>query len=651
MMQLKFAKPFLSVQDFDPIDLPDFTLLTGPNGSGKSHLLRAISEQSVQVDSLSPGKGDIKLFDWNTMVPQDGGAYSGQSQKDRRAQLFNHAQTNGVNGATRIVNAARAIGIRGLELADALTIATLTYDDLLARLDGDEQKARQAADQINNAVLIASNNILQGVSEEQKIELRQLAEAAGKPIFLLNQHDFSTMQVSWGQTDLFQQSFAQLFVAYREIWRNNELRRLAKMEGRTDVTCLSSDEFRALHRQPPWDFVNETLRSAGLPFQINAPDEFGDMPFEISLTKLSSGAKVKFADLSSGEKVIMSFALCVYYADDTRQSLRYPKLLLLDEVDAPLHPSMCRGFINTINETLVGRNGIKVIATTHSPSTVAMAPEESIFALEPDRRGPRKVSKSAALNLLTAGVPTLALNYDGRRQVLVESPNDARIYDLLFQTLKPKLTPGRSLAFVETSTSGGHTNTGCDVVIRLVNEFVANGNSSIFGLIDWDGKHDSTDRIVVLAAAKRNGLENVLLDPLLLAAAIARDVRALASAISIPEELNYFGFCELEAPALQPIVDQVVRAILKDKLSGERSKVRYLRGFELEIDNAYLVKDDHALASAIFELNPLQKLAKGTSSTNLMLAMVDPILRENPGFAPMELVDTFERLLSAPSHI
>jgi predicted ATPase len=47
---LIYQKDHLSITQFNPIDIPDFTILTGINGAGKSHLLQAIENRSVLVD-------------------------------------------------------------------------------------------------------------------------------------------------------------------------------------------------------------------------------------------------------------------------------------------------------------------------------------------------------------------------------------------------------------------------------------------------------------------------------------------------------------------------------------------------------------------------------------------------------------------------
>jgi hypothetical protein len=101
--------------------------------------------------------------------------------------------------------------------------------------------------------------------------------------------------------------------------------------------------------------------------------------------------------------------------------------------------SVERGEARTISPMYVGcvaatKEGLEqfkvnVIATTHSPSTLACAPEESIYATSAERAGLQKMTKGRALNLLTAGVPTLAVSFSGRRQVFVESEIDSSIYE------------------------------------------------------------------------------------------------------------------------------------------------------------------------------------------------------------------------------
>lgn len=83
-------------------------------------------------------------------------------------------------------------------------------------------------------------------------------------------------------------------------------------------------------------------------------------------------------------------------------------MILLDEVDASLHPSMIKNFLNVIQEVFLER-GISVLVATHSPTTVALSPEDSIYLMNPS--GPKRVTKTSAaeaINILSEGFATLS---------------------------------------------------------------------------------------------------------------------------------------------------------------------------------------------------------------------------------------------------
>src|SRR3981081_44546 len=156
--------------------------------------------------------------------------------------------------------------------------------------------------------------------------------------------------------------------------------------------------------------------------------------------------------------------------------------------------------------------------------------------------------------LLTVGVPTLAISYEGRRQIFVESPSDAKTYDAIYKLLKSRISSERSLEFIATGTRsaiGTERNTGCEVVKKIVSDLSAAGNQSVFGLIDWDGHHQNTSRIAVLAEGVRNGLENAVFDPLAIALLICRDFPVQKGIIGISLETNFILFAQLIPTAMQ----------------------------------------------------------------------------------------------------
>lgn len=339
----------------------------------------------------------------------------------------------------------------------------------------------------------------------------------------------------------------------------------------------------------------------------------------------------------------MSFAFCVYYSNDKRQLAARPNVLLLDEIDAPLHPSMSKNIIDTVTK--------KVIATTHSPSTIALAHEDAIFTMKPGLPGLQKSSKAAALNILTVGVPTIAISYDGRRQVFVESPTDAKIYDGLYKLLRTRIESERTLEFIATGTraaGGGDTNTGCDNVRRIVDNLVSAGNMSVFGLLDWDGKHQRSDRIAILAQGSRNGIENVLFDPLLIALTIARSFPSELAELGVGADVGYLRFATGTAETFQPVVDEIGRRVFGGD-AGQQMTARYLSGIELQIDSRFASTDDHALEELLQKAFPFLQAISKRQAGKLLEHVVNVVLSD-VGFMPTEVKDVMVELLQRPAH-
>jgi hypothetical protein len=191
----------------------------------------------------------------------------------------------------------------------------------------------------------------------------------------------------------------------------------------------------------------------------------------------------------------------------------------MDEPDAHLHPSMTSHFMNVVNDVLVGRYGARVIMTTHSPSTVALAPEGSVFVMS--RTQPRITpshSKAETVGLLTAGLVVVS---PGTRFVFVEDSDDVQFYEAVRAVLSdygpsrdPRaLKPAPSLVFLPASLGSGSNKIGGgkDAVYRWVDKFDQPPLDEMFrGIIDRDAANTPTKHIYVLG---RHSIENYLLDP------------------------------------------------------------------------------------------------------------------------------------------
>lgn len=639
-LKLKFLRPIISIRTLEPIELPQLTVLTGPNGSGKTHLFQAISEGAIEIEGIN--QHSIRSYSWQNLIPADTGATVGITQKMRNDQIFDtYRQIVSdyflqVESIARETLPPRLVGKRDLLLrADENEIALEAHDTVQADIF-----ARRTQKLISSVPSKAAPRL--GITEAG---FTALVAQSGRNALSLTRDDFDDV-ATWGETNLFQQSFGELFATYRNLWVENELKRAAQTRGQSTAAPLTDDEFRGRYMVEPWIFVNQAFRTANLPFEINTPNMYAYDAYQPRLKKTTTGAEVSFNELSSGEKVLMSLAFGVYYAHDRRQIAHKPALLLLDEIDAPLHPAMAQVYLRILKETLVEQHDMSVIAATHSATTVAMAPEDSIYLMDNEQGQITKLSKNEAINRLSVGVPTLSVSFDGRRQVFVESPIDAEVYDLLYQVLRPHFNSARSLAFISTGTrtSRGDVNTGCDLVRKIVEELAAQGNQTVFGLIDWDGVNHGAGRIAVLAARKRNGLENALLDPLLASAMLLRHDPDSWSAKQFPRT-TFTDLLQQNPSILQTVVDHFEQTVF-GRIEADRAEVSYLGGFTLRVGRSALHIDDHEYETAILKALPsLNSISRGRSGSLCKYA-VSHVLADKPEFAPLDLFDSLSALLS-----
>ena len=292
----------------------------------------------------------------------------------------------------------------------------------------------------------------------------------------------------------------------------------------------SKEEIQESIGPAPWDVINEAFQAAGFPYEVVSPvgTPIAGI-YELKLQSKLTGDRIPPGDLSSGEKMLLVLVLWLY---NSQHHGRFPKLLLLDEPDANLHPSMTRQFLNVVKEVLVAKYGVRVLMTTHSPSTVALAPEGSVFEMS---RVPPRIQKSRSVaetvGLLTAGLVVVS---PGSRFVLVEDELDVDFYETVRQLLSdfgpsrdPRaIRPAPSLIFVPASRGkkSDKVGGGSSVVAGWVAKFDVPPLSEVIrGVIDRDLSNSATSRIEVIG---RHSVENYLLDPLVVFCLLSSAQRA-----------------------------------------------------------------------------------------------------------------------------
>jgi len=87
-VQLHFKTPYISIDQFDPIEIPDFTVLTGVNGSGKSHLMEALEKKHVTISSME--QAHIVLFNYETFRLENEGSFKAEQLANEREAAWQY---------------------------------------------------------------------------------------------------------------------------------------------------------------------------------------------------------------------------------------------------------------------------------------------------------------------------------------------------------------------------------------------------------------------------------------------------------------------------------------------------------------------------------------------------------------------------------
>lgn len=114
----------------------------------------------------------------------------------------------------------------------------------------------------------------------------------------------------------------------------------------------------------------------------------------ISLQDAKTGATRDMNELSSGEQALLALATLVY----THTYIQSLPALYLDEIDASLHPSMIQAMLKILQKQ---SGDTRIYLATHSPSTVALALEESLFFVSDGQA--KKIDRHEAIEGLTQG--------------------------------------------------------------------------------------------------------------------------------------------------------------------------------------------------------------------------------------------------------
>lgn len=298
--------------------LPDFVVLSGANGAGKSNLLEAISLGAIRIVDL-PDTGDaapgyVRLFQISQLVAPADGVQSAAGFRQTYVNLFetikNH-KTNLTQQMRRSEPGALAAALR-------------------------EQ-------------VIANRWLTQ-------LSLERIERETDKSIWDWTLEDFRAhAPLIAGYRDPFSLSLTEVFLSYHDRLNRNQFEQWQRdAKGAVGLRPLSDEDFVLKFGPPPWQLLDEILRIMGLAYEFVPPAGTEEnLQYRALLRHLPSGALVGTDQLSSGEKTLLSIALTLYMGRNLTEALEMPRVLLLDEADASLHPSMVKDLLRVVRELFV----------------------------------------------------------------------------------------------------------------------------------------------------------------------------------------------------------------------------------------------------------------------------------------------------------
>lgn len=599
-MRLNFIRPLNSITG--PItesDVADYMVITGPNGSGKSNLLDAIEQGAVAIEGIAQGPSNkIRVFRLAQLVAAVEGPQTASAYRDRWLSV-KQAVTSSIDSFNR--------GFPPHPVPTSLEEAVETH--------------------------LVTSRIL------SPIAIERMKHQAGKAI-----HDFSDadyrayVPLLVGVRDPFQIAMGELFLTYHHRKIRNDFARWLVTQGTYEPSlALSDSEFTDQFGPPPWQLLNDVLARVGLDYRFQGPSTLEeDASYEAKLEHSPSGITVSANQLSSGEKTLLAVAMSLYAGDRLGEAIVLPDVLLLDEADASLHPSMVKSLLSVTRDVFHMAHGVKIILTTHSPSTVALADEESLYVMSRHEEPRlRSVDRDAALGNLTVGLPTLSVRFENRRQVFVESEVDEECYQHIFRLLGSEVN--RSEVSLDFIASGRGASGGCDAVNHLVGALRSSGNQAIWGIVDRDERHGSQQGVVYIE--DRHSLENLVFDPLPLAVFLLRELLVEPEAMGLPSGTRHFQLTEDKAtPAVRFVVERIAKP--DDDLSP--TGVIYAGGLSLSLPSYYLNLQGHALEERLRARFP----GLNAYGRHLKVSVIEKGMGDMPQYVPRSVVAVFSQILA-----
>lgn len=589
-MKIKIIKKYKSIKAPQEFELPDFVVLTGKNGSGKSHLMEAMG--NMEYCSVSEnGKllNKIKYIGFNGLNPHIDENCDYLGLTSNRKQVWN------------------------------------TLKNYLQDFDTFNKRHNWSIDQYLNS------------DRNRKRILGPWVELVDGKIEDITEELFAE-KYEISSDEIFSSQFASIFKLYHIRLIDNEFNKFLNEKEQGSYKVLSDEEFEKAYGPKPWELINKMLSRAHLTYQVNHPQgNTKELDFHLCLKDINTGTEIQVNDLSTGEKVLMSLALSIY---NSKEENAKPDVLLLDEPDAPLHPEFSKVFISAVENSIVNEAGVKVIVSTHSPTTVAIAPEESLYHMNKQTSCPEKITKQQAVNILVQDLDNIRLSFENRRQVFVESEYDVQYYNRIYNLVSQKYATPTLPQFLPPKSGKG---SNCDEVSEIVTALRRFGNDLVYGIKDFDNKNHDSQHVFVLGGGNRYAIDNYIFDPIYVAFLLIRENIIKTEDMGLPP-FTYIELAKLSDEQIQSSINYVTKALQLS--STDELEYKTQEGKIYKISKDYCFIQGHSLESKIINQWPqLNAIAKGGGDNKLKNHLLDTVCKDYPDFISIDFGDLFNKIV------
>lgn len=608
-ISIKINKPAKSIGVCE-FTLPRFCVVTGINGSGKSHLLGAIANKSISNVRFNNAEcTTIRYIQFGQLNPT---ITDSCDPSEIRNLVNNIWETYN----TTIAEIYKYSG-RYTEDNSYSHYRSIVNDIEKNQYSGDDPYIRfmQHVSQANVGKHITETDLY------ENLDLRHL-----------------------GLDDILTSKLALIFKNYHRLMDSNRYKRYCK------EVALTDDEFTQKYGEPPWDLINNVLKHVNIPYTVNNPsNDHRDSLFCLYFEdNTNGGVRIKYSDLSTGEKVLMSLAAVMY---NMNTDVKKPDLLLIDEPDVGLHPSMSKNLIEIIKEFIVDKSEIPTIITTHSATTVAaLNDDDAIFEKARNIDGhnnsvPLPINKEKALAILTDGVPFLTVSMEKRRPVFVESNYDAAIYTELCEIFKDDI-PSLPHFFPFRKRKGDGSN--CEDVLEQVDNFVNCGISTVYGIIDHDNDNSrcTKNQLLVLGEGHevRYAIENFILDPLLVGLLLIDIGKKTFVNFDITTKNTHYDIPKIDEAEAQNIIDHILVDLGKE--TEQKRIYTLINGWKLSTAESICSQKGHELENLYKERIACLKIYNQDAlpDRNMKLQILRRVINGAKEFMPKPVLDTIKQI-------